>query len=1768
MKILKNLLVFLTCLVGFNSLSQVSSYTFSTTTGTYADITGATVLATATGSLLTNQIDDYTYTVTPSPSFSFYFNGVAYSTFYVSSNGFITFGSAPTTTNYTPISSAGTYAGAISAFGKDINAAWKTSGITNGSLSWVVTGTAPNRTLTFQWKNFREAANSSTTNVSGINFQIQLVESSNVVKIMYGSFGNLAGSTTTAGTCQVGLRGTSASDYNNRTSTTSWATTSAGGASSSSMSYTPWTLVPGAGRIYTWTPPATVISSVTSLTAFSACANTASTSQSFTVNGYSLTANITITAPTGFQVSTDNSTFSSSVTLTQSGGLVNSTTVYARMAALASSPTSGNITVASTGATTKNISVSGTVNNTSPAITTNPSNSSIAVGANTTFSVVASGSPTSYTWQVSTDGGTNWTTISNGGVYSGSTTATLTITGATISMNGYKYKASATNCVSTSSYSTVATLTVTYCTPTYSSGGANDYITSISLVGNNGTLSQSTASNTSPYYINYTGTQNIVPQLTKGATYTLSITFGSDANQYNGVWIDLNQDGTLATSEFFTSNSNAGSSGTVNVSLVIPSGATTGQCLMRIRGGEDSQVTSSQACGASSSAYGQAQDYYVNIVVPVPPTITSLGSSSGCAGTSITINGTNLSGVTAANVTIGGTAVSSITTNTSTQIVAVIGSGTTGTVSVTTAGGTATSSSTFTVTSAPTISYTGSPFTYSSGTAISTLTPSTTNSPTSFSISSTLPTGLSFNTSTGQITGTPSVTSTSTAYTITGTNSTGCTGTTNITIAVGPSNATCATATTLSCGSSSGTTVATTGVSSGIPLSATYLSGGLSDYGVWYKLVGDGLTYTITFTPSAGYDPEVDVMSGSCGSYTAVTAVDAGASGTAETVTFSTTVGVNYYIYIAHYSSGNTTTGTFTINTSSAPATPSAITGTSTVCSGSTGNVYSVTNVSGMTYNWTVPSGWSGSSTSNSITLTAGSSSGTLSVTASNSCGTSVASTISLVSITSPSSVNAGSDVTMCLGSSTNLSGSAGGATATLNSMNSATDFSTTINNGGWSYVSSGNAGGSSPELVYTGSLVSGNVNKYLQWPNTLNGSGATSISMTFKSMVDWYTGTFTLKVQTSTDGTTWNDRWSISPTADVSAGTVTVDLTADANTTFYYRFLFSGNKYNINYWYVDDVVITATYPVTYSWSPSTGLSSTSIYNPVANPTSTQTYTLTATSNGCSSTDQVQITINQPDVSSINTSIGGTLSSGDFVWNGSSSGVWSNATNWYTYNGTTFDVATTDPTTLCSTYIVPSLTTQCISSSNSPTLSSTDVVTNLTVVSGATLTLVNNLSVTGNVKIDGTLSGIGTLKLTGTGTQTISGSGTVIIPNLEINKSSGSVTVSSPIRVTNTLTMVSGNLNNGSNLIEIGTNATGVAQINWTSGTITGPLKRWFSATTNSSQMSGVFPVGNSSYNRWAQINFTSAPSSGGYITVQYKSGLASTGYNGFPLTASDGQVIQNCESDGYWEITPDSYTGSLSQASYTIALRGNNLPNITDMSVTRIIKSSGPSHTSWSACGTHGTISGVLSDFTINSTSNIGFSYFNIGFNDDAALPIELLSFSGECQDGGTVINWETASEHNSAYFTIEKSRDGINWTTIETTGAAGNSSQLISYSYFDKGALGINYYRLNQADFNGVINHYGPISVNCESIGYFSTFPNPSGTSFNILINDERFVGNSTVEIVDEMGKTVFEKVVQVKAGINLIPIDNVDLKPGVYFITMVNDQFKTDIIKQSVK
>lgn len=117
------------------------------------------------------------------------------------------------------------------------------------------------------------------------------------------------------------------------------------------------------------------------------------------------------------------------------------------------------ITGTATGATTQTRDLTYTITpGSGPAISAQPANQALCAGGNTSFSIT-SATATGFQWQVSTDGGSTWTNISNGGVYSGATSATLTITGATGALNNNRYRCVAsTICGNTNSNAGILTV--------------------------------------------------------------------------------------------------------------------------------------------------------------------------------------------------------------------------------------------------------------------------------------------------------------------------------------------------------------------------------------------------------------------------------------------------------------------------------------------------------------------------------------------------------------------------------------------------------------------------------------------------------------------------------------------------------------------------------------------------------------------------------------------------------------------------------------------------------------------------------------------------------------------------------------------------------------------------------------------------------------------------------------------------------------------------------------------------------------------------------------------------------------------------------------------------------------------------------------------------------------------------------------------------------------------------------------------------------------
>jgi hypothetical protein len=376
-------------------------------------------------------------------------------------------------------------------------------------------------------------------------------------------------------------------------------------------------------------------------------------------------------------------------------------------------------------------------------------------------------------------------------------------------------------------------------------------------------------------------------------------------------------------------------------------------------------------------------------------------------------------------------------------------------------------------------------------------------------------------------------------------------------------------------------------------------------------------------------------------------------------------------------------------------------------------------------------------------------------------------------------------------------------------------------------------------------------------------------------------------------------------------------------------------------------------------------------------------------------------------------------------------------------------------------------------------------------------------------------------------------------------------------------------------MLEIGSSSSALGSLNWTSGNVVGPMRRWFAGATNSSTASGIFPVGLSTVNRYAQVNFTQAPGSGGYIDIEYKAGPPANVSNWTYLTTPDGQLIQTFEDEGYWDITPydasgNAYPSGLNTSEFTLNLRANGLASVNDMSVTRIIRSPGPNHTTWEPAGFHIAANGTTNDFVIQSNTVTGFSWFNIGAPNNSPLPVELLNFNGSCNEGMVNLVWQTASEFNSSHFDVEKSTDGETWRVMATIPSAGTSNELLTYQTVDQnGTDGNNYYRLRQVDIDGTEKEYDPINVSCAEVtpSYFSSFPNPSGSSFQLIVKNKDLIGTCVLNIIDATGKVIEQREIEVKDGINMFVISE-ELNPGIYFLNINNRIKTTQVIRHSIK
>ncbi len=182
-------------------------------------------------------------------------------------------------------------------------------------------------------------------------------------------------------------------------------------------------------------------------------------------------------------------------------------------------------------------------------------------------------------------------------------------------------------------------------------------------------------------------------------------------------------------------------------------------------------------------------------------------------------------------------------------------------------------------------------------------------------------------------------------------------------------------------------------------------------------------------------------------------------------------------------------------------------------------------------------------------------------------------------------------------------------------------------------------------------------------------------------------------------------------------------------------------------------------------------------------------------------------------------------------------------------------------------------------------------------------------------------------------------------------------------------------------------------------------------------------------------------------------------------------------------------------------------------------------------------------------------------------ALPVTLLSFSAALAGDQVLIQWQTSSELNSAYFVVEKSLDGINWQPIGQVPAAGTSSSPLSYQLYDPHPVeGINYYRLKPTDIDGNSTYSGVATVRYHlgTVSGILVYPNPVTFEFTVELKGSAPDTKINVSLVNAQGQVMFQK--QDLVG-NRQTFNISNLAAGVYYL-LINkngEMTTTKIVKQ---
>ncbi len=179
------------------------------------------------------------------------------------------------------------------------------------------------------------------------------------------------------------------------------------------------------------------------------------------------------------------------------------------------------------------------------------------------------------------------------------------------------------------------------------------------------------------------------------------------------------------------------------------------------------------------------------------------------------------------------------------------------------------------------------------------------------------------------------------------------------------------------------------------------------------------------------------------------------------------------------------------------------------------------------------------------------------------------------------------------------------------------------------------------------------------------------------------------------------------------------------------------------------------------------------------------------------------------------------------------------------------------------------------------------------------------------------------------------------------------------------------------------------------------------------------------------------------------------------------------------------------------------------------------------------------------------------------APLPVELLYFAARAVEGGVLLTWETATERDNDYFTVDRSGDAAVFEPVGRVRGAGQSAERIKYEYLDASPLpGLNYYRLWQTDYDGAHTLLGMVTAIAgeDASERLRVFPNPIVGEQLYLELASSLTGETLVVLLyDVLGREVARQTLLAEHA-QVIDLAPLRLPVGIYTLRMWAPESRT--------